>query len=804
MFSNYLLSSIRNLYHNKGYFLLNIIGLSLGLTFALVIFFHMNIELSYDKHFPDHDRIFRVTQESQMGHHWAVISPPMAENLQANIPEIIEAARFYNLDPTTVMIQDENGSMNRFLIERGFFADSTVLTMFGFRVISGNRNTALTHPNSIVLTFSLATTLFGNENALGREVLNERGTARTVTAVIEDPPFNSHIQFAYLRPMVELETYFQENNLQDWWNSRGWMHFYTYVKLDENASIDAVEAKMFDYKRSYWGEDGQQSFEEVDAITLHFQPISDIHLIPHLVQDMTQQSSSLYVYIFGGVAILILVLASVNYVNISLALALKRVREIGMRKIIGALRRDVIIQCLIESALMILLAMIIALAVLTMALPFYNNVSGYSLEVMDVLAFSNLPILIGTLLVVFLLSGIYPAIYISGFSPMDTLRNIRSPKSKVTMIRKGLIILQFAASVFMIFSTIVIFSQVQYFLKKDLGFDREMLVVYRLYGELIPGVYQDFNSFRAELLRDPDILSVTSISNLPNEHYSVESIIPDGAPEDFDGPSVRYMRVDEEFLSTFRIEVADGRDFSMVNRDSMIYMINEAAVEALQLENPVGQFATNPVRGTRCEIIGVVKDFHFSSLHGEVEPLVIEYNPQWTQYIVARITDTSAMQTIENTLNTIKPDQIFVSFFLEDVLNDLYRSEQVLDSVFKVFGALAVIISCLGLFGMATLTAASKTKEIGVRKVLGATNQGVFFLVTSSFMKWILIANVIALPLSWWAMRSWLDNFAYHIDIHIAMFLLTTFISFLIAILSVSYQTIRISNTNPVNVLRQE
>jgi len=808
MLRNYFRIAIRNIFKQKLNSILNITGLALGIACSLLILFHVKEELSYDQSWPKADRIYRITNEGldEGSLHWAVVSPLHALEIGEEIPEIELATRLAYRYSNVLSYTPKVGEPRRFEEKGGFFSDPTTIDIFDLKFVKGNPKNALKDVNTIILTESMAERYFGDEDPLGKTISDDSARAvYNVVGVIEDVPFNSHWQFDYLLSMPTMYKRMKEQGAEDWMVSRGWAWFYTYVLIRENQSVDTVRAKMPDFTARFYQEFGTRE-EILSRTELHLQPIMDIHLYSRLEQEMGPNSNIIYVYVFACVALFILLIAGVNFINIATAQAFKRMKEVGVRKVLGAVRFQLQKQFLGESYIMALIAAAFALVIFDIALPYYNQLAGKDLSFVRILTPENIGVLVLIVLLVGTLAGLYPAFFMSKFKPVNTLKNLKDPKSSVTMIRKGLVIFQFVISIFMIFSTITIYRQLDLFQNMNLGFEREKLVAVNLYGGLRRNIVQNTEVLKTEFMRNPAITGVTVISTLPGDRFSVENLRPEGTPEDKDLPSMRYLRVDENFLGILNIQLKDGRNFIRRAEYKPEFILNETAAQALELKKPVGEMGSN-FRGTNAEIVGVVKDFNFASLHDIIEPLVLEYNPAWAGYLLIKFQGNNTadvLEFLETKAKEIAPGTLFMYTFVDEHLNRLYEGENRVSDIFQAFSLLAIFISCLGLFGLSAYSAEIRTKEIGVRKVVGATVGNIVVLLTKEFTIWILAAAVIAWPLAYYAMKNWLQNFAYRIDIDVWAFVLSGIVTIVVALLTVSYQSIKAAIANPIDSLRYE
>jgi putative ABC transport system permease protein len=808
MFGNYLRTALRNLTKYKGYSLINIAGLALGIACSLLMLFHIKDELNWDNQFPKSDRIYRITNEyfSGSARHWAVISPLHALEIQQDIPEIELTTRLFYWYTNILSHTPSDGHPRRFEEEGGFFSDPGTIEMFDLEFIKGDPSTSLTEVNTLILTDSMARRYFGDQDPIGQIILNESRNLRLrVTGVIADFDFNTHLDFDYLISMSTLYQYMINNGQRDWLEARGWAHFFTYVLLGENIPLAQAESKMPDFTANFYSGDNVTREEILIRQRLHFQPLTHIHLRSHLEQEMGPNSDIAYVYIFSAIAVFLLVIAAVNFVNISTAQAFKRMREIGVRKVMGAKRPQLIRQLLGESFILTLIAATLAVLIFQLVLPVYNNLAGRELNFLELFHPSNLLVFLAIILALSLASGLYPALFMAGFQPVTSLRSVRDPRSSASAVRKGLVVFQFVISIFMIFSTITVYRQVSFFQNKDLGFDKESLVAVKLYGSLRNAALRT-DALKTELKNHSAISQVAMVSNLPGERLSVENLRPVGVSDDEQLPSMRYLRVDEDYIETMNIRILEGRSFRGMSRKSSAFILNEAAVAALNLEDPVGRRATN-LRGVNAEIVGVVKDFHFASLHHTVEPLILDYRPSWSGHLLIKVRGgriPDVIKFLESKLGDIAPENLFLYAFVDDELTRLYAGEIRMSDVFKAFALLAIFISCLGLFGLSAYSAEIRTKEIGVRKVMGASISQVVLLLSKDFTRWVLLANLIAWPLAFFAMQDWLSNFAYRIHIQGLTFVMSALLALIVALLTVSYQAVKAASANPIDSLRYE
>lgn len=777
--------ALRNILKQKGYNLLNTIGLAAGLASGLIIALHIQSELSYDKAYPHHENIYRLHLVG-----WAKSSPTMGREAKAFFPEIKNITRFaYN---TNTVVTSENKVPGQ---EVGYFADSSALKLFGLKVLAGDMSHLLVDPNGIVITKHMAEHFFGETNPIGQPLTYD-GNQKIITAVIQDLPKKTHLGFDFLAPMPDLG------------ESRDWMVTYTYVELASQADFKKIESRLPAFiARFYEGSPDQK--DNVQQGVIRFQPLDDIHLGGNAEQELSPNGSILYIYILMGVEALILIVASANFMSLFTTQAIKRMKEVGMRKILGAKPVQLMTQTMTEVVLLTFISLIIGFVLFEAVLPLYNNISGNHISTFDLFHLNNLGIIGLLILAVVVVAGLYPALFIARFRAASFLREGRLPNSIPNLVRNGLVVFQFVVSIFLIASTILLGQQMHLIQNMDLGFDKDQVVNVNLYGDVWVKATHDPATLKHELTSNPDILEVGRAGRNIGEDMSVESVLPQGTdPNNNDFPSVRVLRVDEGYLPVMGIPLVSGRNFSTQVNDSSSFILNETAVKALRLQDPIGKQVTNvSVGNITGPVIGVVKDYHFASLHSAIEPLALQFKPEWTGMLAIRIKAGKAKEAIpfiQSKIKAIDPNGLFVYSFLDDTIEQLYQSENNMGKVFEFFSLLAIVIACLGLFGLSAHTIESRTKEIGIRKALGATVAGILAMISSRFGRLVILAFIVAVPATWYAVDRWLDNFAYKIQISVWVFAATGLIVLLISALAIGFNTIAAATTNPVKSLRYE
>lgn len=803
MLLNYIKIAWRHLWKNKTFSFINITGLSLGIAVALLIILHIKNEINYDKGFTKSDRIYRVTLQNigEKERHWAPISFSAGVEIQQYFPQIEKVARFYRPYPYQVFSYTAGqGEIKKFEEKAGFFADAAAVNLFDISFSRGNAQTALSETNSIILTEKLAKKYFGDEDPLGKIIQEDLNKIPfTVTGVVKAFSFPSHLHFDYLLSMPSIRKYQDEQSL----GNLTWAAFYTYVLLNDKGSKATIEAKLPDFMLSFYKPSGETVKEILSSRKLHLQPIQDIHLHSKLEKEMYPNSDIKYIYIFSIVAVFILLVAAVNFINISTALAFNRMKEIGLRKVAGATKQQLIWQFIGESFLITVLSALVALLLVKAALPLYAFLTSKSIEFSTLFTWSNLGMLLLLIFCCGLLAGCYPAWFVASFNPVISMKGKKDTRFSLNFVRKGLIVFQFAVAVFMIFSTIIIYRQMQFFHNKDMGFDKEQVVAITMYGSM----WQRFGTLINDIKKNPAISSFSVISTLPGDRFGMQPFAPVSMNKD-DAPSCRVIWADERLLSTLNISLKEGRNFFNQFPDikRSEFILNEAAVKAYNLTNATGKQFILDNRDTG-EVVGVVKDFNFASLHSAVEPLVIRYNPFQANYLLVKVQPNQMQQTLqflESDIRSISPESTFSYTFMDEKMERLYESENQLSRVFKAFAIFVIFISCLGLFGLSAYSTQLRTREVGIRKVLGASVSNVAVLLLKDFMVLVLAGIVLSWPFAWWAMTRWLDGFAYRIPIDGWVFTLSGILSLLGALATVSYQAIKAALLNPVISLKTE
>lgn len=808
MLRNYLTIAFRNLKKYKIFSALNIIGLALGISCVVFIYSFISHELSYENCYPKADRLYRITHtsfEENITRYWAPTAPILLERLSEQMPEVEMFSRFMQASNLSMAYTDSLETIKKFRVFDGFFVDTTVFEMFDLQFVYGDANSALSHTSNMVISESMAHQFFGNDNPLGKTLTIENYQMDfVVSGVMKDIEGNTHLKMNFLLSFTGFREFLYSQGMEGLYNSRGWAGPYNYLLLKEGIDIKSLEEKMPDFIVSYWEGDGTRE-EILSQHDYPFQPIKSIHLHSKLEQEITPNSDITYVYVFLLVAILILLIAGVNYVNISTAQAMKRVKEMGVRKVVGAYRIQIVFQNLGESFMISIFAGSLAVLIIDILYPFYNVLSGLDYGLSEIFSWNNILLIIGIVMFLGFLSGIYPAFLASRFSIEDNIKGIKKVGSFSNKLRRVLIILQFTISVFLIFNTLVLYNQIKLFNDQDLGFIKENVVSITFGGDMFRALRNDYVAVKEDIKSNPNVLDVSSTSNLPGQRTSVESLTYKGVEND-DMPSQRFIRVDEDYLQTMQIELLEGENFFRSADTSLQYLINENSKIVSNIENPIGKTADN-MWGASGKVIGIVKNHNFASLHEAIEPLVLEFDPrQMRGTLLVRFTGDKKeiLDYLEKKLRDYAPNDIIDYEFITDQWDKLYLTEINAGNTFKAFSLLAIIISCIGLFGLAAFAAELRTKEMGIRKVHGAGLFDIIKIFGQDFLKLVLISTVIALPIAWFVMENWLQSFEYRIHLSWTYFLLSVIAIMTVSILTIMYQMVKVSQANPIDYIKYE
>jgi putative ABC transport system permease protein len=807
VFKNYIKIALRNFLKHKGFSFINIFGLAIGVACCILIVLYVLDEVSYDRYHEKADRIYRVGIRGFVNNnlfHGVISCAPMAQTLADEFPEVAAATRLQNPGFPVFRYKDKV-----FSEEKVFWVDQAFFDVFTVPFIKGNPKSALTQPNTIVLTHSMALKYFGDEDPIGKNLNADKQRDYLVTGVVEDVPRNSHFHYDFLASLIT-----REDSKRPIWVSN---NYYTYVLLLEGASPEAFEAKLDELVRKYVG----PQIEAALSITLEqffasggeweyfIQPLTDIHLHSHLDYELEPNGDIAYVYIFSIIAIGILLVACINFVNLATARAANRAREVGIRKTVGSNRGQLIQQFLSETTIMSFFSVLLALLAVQILLPLFNNITGKELAVPYIQNVLSIPLLLGLILFIGILAGTYPAFFLASFDPVVVLKTEMSGRSKKSSMRSVLVVFQFIISIVLIIGTIIVSRQLTYIQNRNLGFNKEQIVIVKKTDD----IGDQLAAFRQELLKNPDVTNATNTNSLIGNEFGNSAYKLAGATGEETHLLWTY-RSDPYFVDTYQIEMAAGRYYEEGREaDQQSAVINEAAVKELGLTDPIGKqimaIGPTPDRSLTFTIIGVMKNFHFKSLHHQINPLIVHlFGPRGRgRYVSVRIHSENIRETItflEKTWQKFASNQAFEYEFFDDHFAGIYQAEERTKQIFVSFSLLAIFIASLGLFGLAAFVAEQRTKEIGIRKVLGATESGIVFLLSKQFTKWVVLSNLFAWPTAYYFMQKWLQRFAYQTSISVWYFLFAFIVVLFVALLTVCYQTVKAARSDPVELLRYE
>ncbi|WP_276374983.1 ABC transporter permease [Chryseolinea sp. H1M3-3] len=802
MYKNYFKVFKRGFVKQKGYSFLNVFGLAIGIACFLLISLYIRDEYSFDRMHSKADRIYRIHeifQSEGVGERSASQPFPVAEALlNDHGAQIEKAVRLFNFQAPTLVVSTIDNK-KEFNESRLFFADSTFFDVFDFPLIQGNPTAALADARSIVITESMAKKYFGDEDPMGK-FLKFQGTQNLlVTGIMQDIPLNTHFQFDFLVSFATLHDVYDPSVPQQWhWY---WNPCWTYLLMKDQEAAAAVQSAMPAFVQKY--------FPEIvrNDVSMELIPLTDIHLKSHMDYEIQPNSSLTTVYVFASIAAFVLLIACINFINLSTARAAKRAKEVGMRKTLGGQKSQLVFQFLFESILLCVISVVIAVCIVVVTLPLFNAFAEKKIDVAILFESFYPGLLILLPLAVGFLSGIYPAFILSSFRPITALKS-NATREKGAVFRKSLVVVQFTLSIILLIGTGVAIDQLNMLRNSDTGFHHEnviMIPVLRL------PIAKNYMSLRNEFLRNENTLSVTAVEEIVGAKHQVGNYLFEGM--EVSKPFPR-LNIRHDFLKTFNIPIVAGRDYSedMITDDSLALLVNETLVKQMGWtnENAIGRKFSN--RSNRM-IVGVVKDFHFTSRHQPIRPLVLDLNIRdqgfdtFIKYMAVRISGSNVSETIswlESQWKAQMPGWPFQYFFLDSDLEKLYKAENKMSKITLIFSGLSILVACLGLFGLSTFTAEQRKKEMSIRKVLGSTDYEVFVLFSKQFFGLILIANVVAFPLAYIVMKQWLAGFAYQVNIDFKLFALAGLSAAAIAFLTISYQALRAAHNNPADILKTE
>lgn len=801
MFKNYLKVAFRSLNKNRVYSVINILGLALGLTVTILVFMFIKDETSYEKHWSGYERVYRTgIKADMMGQKMdAPVSPsPMANAFRTEFTDVETATRINTVNQE-IMVRHEQ---TKVYIQKGVYADSTFFKVFDYEFIHGDPNTALKEDNAIVLTEATARKLFGDKNALGELVNYDNRQDYVVKGIVKEPKGHAHFHF---------DMFMSQNGIRNVWMSN---NFHTYVKLKEGADFNAFETEM---KRNFMKKiepdverflkiTVEEFLKQGNAFEYQLQPLKDIHLHSQKDWEIEQNGNIIYIYVFIGIAILVILIAGINFMNLSTARAGKRAKEVGVRKVTGASRKMLIVQFLTESVIQSFIALFLAFILVELFLPGFNNIMETNLYLFNDHIGQTVLFSLGVTLFYGLFAGSYPAFFLSAFQPIAVLKGDLTKTKSGALLRKSLVVIQFTASTILIIGMIIIFQQISFLQNKDIGFKGDQVIVAPLQTDAF---VENFRSYNDIFLKNSNVLSVTRASYYPGDTPNQNMFNLEGSEEQM---PLWNMEVDYGFFNTLGVEMVEGRKFDREKESDSIpyFILNETAVKNLNIENAVGRrlgrFTNQNGDKEYGNIIGIVKDFHVEGFNQPIRPMVLTVsdNLWFASFKIAANDMNATVDFIETEWNKLEPSHPFRYTYLDQKFGALLRQQENFGTMFLFLTILAIIISAMGLYGLASYTAEQRTKEIGIRKVLGASVSQIMNMLTKDFIKLVLIANIFAWPITYLLAKNWLTNFSYQIDMPIMPFIFATLLALIIALITVSSQAYLAANSDPVEALKYE
>jgi len=788
MFKNLLTVALRSFSRQKFYSIINLVGLASGLTCALFIYLWVNDEISKDKFHNDSERIFQVLSNVQLGDGevltWTNTPGPLAEDIREKNPEVELTVRVMSNRSDLFQYEDKS------FIEAGCMADPDFFKLFSFNILSGKPNTDTADISSISISHQLAQKLFGNDDPIGKTVRANNQTDYTIAAVFEDVGTQSSFKFDYVIPY---EVYKKQRGQGFNWGN---YDHPTYVKLFDAAQAQQAIDKINERRIAFAKAQGDAS----SAAQFYMQPFTENYLNSHFENGKPVGGRIKYVRIFTVVAIFILVIACINFMNMATARAVNRAKEVGVRKVVGAQRKSLILQFMGESMMISFFAMILAIGITYLLLPFFNMLVAKQL----VISFSHTMFWISALVIVCItgiLAGTYPAFFLSSYQPAQALKNSGSSTGGNGSLRKALVVFQFTLTVILVASSLVIYNQIQFIFNKNIGYDRESVLSFPLRGSL----RNEYDAFKNEALQYPGITTVSKADNSLVQVNNQNASVSWPGKSDTESIFFRTVCVDYDYLETMGLEVIQGRSFKKEFSDTDTFIVSQKAVEIMGLEDPIGVEIVQ--WGTKGRIIGVISDFHSRSMHEAIDPIVLMFRPQWTgrAFIKFEANKTQeVLESLEKIYGKYNPQYPFAYTFLDDDFEKLYNNERVISSLALSFTVMAIIISGLGLLGLAAYTAERKRKEISIRKTMGASVGGIVAMMSTDFVKLSLLAALIGCPTAWYLMSKFLEGYAYHTDLGWGLFVVTAVCVLMISLVTVIFQVAKAAVANPIDALRNE
>lgn len=795
---NYLKTALRRMRSQKLYSIINITGLAVSLTLAILMLSHIHRELSYEKYFPKSERIYRARIDSVYGpniRNWARSAPALGPELEESVPEIEDTCRLSQL--TNDVLAPADIPLHQVEVQNGFLADSSFFSMFDIQINNDKAASAFGEPHRIVLSRRLADKLFPGRNPVGEilssETYGEKGSW-LVCGIMRDLPKESHMSVDYLVSMPTMPILI---NFPEVFEHRTWKAMYTYILLKPGVSLAQFNEKSPAFMRKF--------LSKKPGVTerLSLQPIRSIHLHSKLEGELSPNSDIANIYIFSAAVFLLMLISMVNYFNLATAQAFKHTKETGMRKILGASRRQLIGQHLGESILITMISFGASLALLALLIPVYGKLSETTIRFGEIMSLERFGLFLVFSLLIGFLSGLYPALTLSRFRIGDRNANGKRAGDAFSFLRKGLVVFQFTVSIFIIIGMVSVSRQLSFIQNRDLGFSMDSLIAVNINSDGFKST-DSLETLRDEIRNHSGVNGATLASYLPGKPFSIERLIPNRVKDSSTLPMLRFLRVDEQFIRTAGLTLVSGDNFT--GRTGQ-YILNESARDILDLKHPLGVECRSDVHDGVAPIVGVVKDFHFASLHSPIEPLVLEYSPSWASYLLVNVSPKHVpvvLPFLKDKFTEISPGTLFRYQFISQVFDGSYDQEKRFFSLFEIFSLFAIFIACLGLFGLAALASETRVKEIGIRKVLGASSFRLSAMLSSEFLFLVLLANLLAWPAAFFAVGHWLNGFAYRSSMSVFSFLFAAVAAFFLALLTVGLRVTAVSRKNPVESLRCE
>lgn len=813
MFRNYLTTAFRNIFKRKGYSFLNIFGLTIGMSCCLLIFHYVSYERSYDDFVPDSKNVVRLRldnyQKGKLAWQSATVYPAIAPHLKKDYPEVEDFCRIIDAN---LLLSTESNTL-KFNENKGYYAEPSFLSMFDLKLTEGNRKQVLDGPDKMIISESMAKKYFGSEEPVGKKLIQKdqsQTQAYEITGVFKDYPANSHLDIEYLVSWSTFRKYLQEqgdtsNALE---TSFGWYDFYAYLKLKPGTDWKQFEKKMPAFCDRYIN--SQQWYKKNNnKAELYLMPVTDLHLYSNYNQEAEVNGNGQAVKFLFLIAIFIIGIAWINYINLATARSAERAREVGMRKVLGAARSNLIRQFMMESFLINLFALLLSIGIFRLLVPSFDHFVGRDSYTDFTLTPFYWQLFFALFVFGTILSGIYPAFVLASFRPIIVLKGVFKNSAGGITLRKGLIVTQFVISVVLIAGTIVVYQQLRFMRNQQLGVNINQTLVLKGANSITDSLYEgSFQPFKTELLSQPYIKSVAASSNVMGREIYWTSGTKRVDDQNATSVTLYYMGIDYDFIPSYEMKILAGRNFSKdFKTDDRAVLLNQKAVELLGYKNVNEAIGGKVARRDTLTVVGVVADYHHQGLQKVIDPMIFLLYPNIRGFYSLKVQTANMPQTIaaiNKTWDKYFPADPMEYSFLDETFSQQYKSDQLFGKVFGIFAFLAILIACFGLLGLSAYNVLQRTKEVGIRKVLGASVQNILFLLSTDFLKLIIIALFIAVPVGWWVMHSWLQDFAYRISVQWWVFIVAAVIAVLIAFFTISSQAIKAAVTNPVKSLRTE